>query len=62
MPYHGTNAFQKMTKMTVVMRQMKNATRMKENARYSNILIKEHLLLNKLDKIIKKFWNGPSFI
>ena len=53
-----------MTKITVVMRQMKNATRMKENARYSNILIKEHLLLNKLDKMIKikKFWNGPSFI
>ena len=44
------------------MRQMKNATRMKENARYSNVLIKEHLLLNKLDKIIKKFWYGPSFI
>ena len=46
----------------VVIRQVKNATRMKENARYSNVLIKEHLLLNKLDKIIKKFWNGPSFI
>ena len=42
-----------MTKITVVMRQMKNATRMKKNARYSNILIKEHLLLNKLDKIKK---------
>ena len=51
-----------MTKITVVMHQMKNASRMKENARYSNILIKEYLLLNKLDKIIKKFWNGPSFI
>ena len=36
--------------------------KMKEKTRYSNVLIKEHLLLNKLDKIIKKFWNGPSFI
>ena len=42
-----------MTKMTVVMCQMKNATRMKENAGYSNALMKEHLLLSKLDKMIK---------